>query len=276
MSADEIPIHTARDPDASQRVVGFDLETTGTDPSTDRIVEICLMAPGGRAKVWRVNPGLPIPAGATAVHGITDADVADAPLFEEIAPEVQRYVDGAILLGYNSRTFDTPLLHAELRRAGQPGIRMETVQEIDVMRIWKAMEPNSLSGAVRRWLGRPHEGAHSAREDVRATLEIWKAMSTAYGLRELDGVAMSKPENELDREGKFALDENGEVIFNFGKHKGKPVRAVDPGYLAWMSKDDFPSSTKAWVERLIVHSGDPPEAIEYRRRLAARSLQRER
>lgn len=252
-------------PEAARlRVVAFDLETTGTDPATDRIVELCVAPLDAPPFSARIDPGIPIPPGATAVHGIRDEDVEGCPTFRDVAPRVQALVDGATLLGYNSRSFDTPLLDAELRRAGERGIDLERVEEIDVYRVWQAVEPRTLAGAAKRWLGREHTGAHRARDDVRTTLAVYAKMRDAAGLTDEYAVRLTKPDHEIDRAGKFALDEVGRVCFTFGKHKGVPVNAVDPGYLEWMSKGEFPTSTKAVIPRLIEGNGDLPEAKAFR------------
>lgn len=234
------------------RVVFFDTETTGTDPENDRIVEICLMERGAPVETFRVNPGVPIPAAATAVHGITDADVKDAPAFADIAPKVQSIVEGAVLAGYNSRSFDTPLLHAELRRAGLPGIDLDTVEEIDVLRVWRAIEPRTLTGAVARWLDRDHADAHAAEGDVDAVSAVWNAIADARDLSLADAIRISKPANEVDRAGKFVQREDGEIVLTFGKHKNVPGSELPLDYLQWMMNAEFPGSTKAVAARLIM------------------------
>lgn len=249
------------------RVVAFDTETTGTDPENDRIVEICLVEKGAPAVTFRVNPGVPIPAAASAVHGIRDDDVRSCPPFADVAPKVQALVDDAVLLGYNSRSFDTLLLHHELRRAGQPGLDLDRVREIDVMRIWNALEPRTLTGAVRRWLGEDHAAAHEARADVEATLRIWERMAEHHELDAWDGIRLTAPPNEVDREGKFVLDAEGHVCYNFGQHVGSRTSAVDRGYLDWMMKSPrFSTGTKRIVARLLEHGGDLPEAAARRAR----------
>lgn len=250
------------------RFLAFDLETTGTNPEKDRIVEACFLEPGGTPVVFRVNPGVPIPPDASAVHGITDADVADAPPFADVAPKVQAIAQDAVLVGYNSRTFDTPLLDAELRRAGQPGLRLDDVREIDVLRVWQAVEPRTLTGAARRWLGASHDDAHAAHADVLVTMRVLEAIRAHAGLDERACMRLSHPENEVDRGGKFVVDDDGHVVFNFGKHQGVRASAVDAGYLKWMSGAEFPSSTKAVVARLIEHGGDLPELAARRAALA--------
>lgn len=240
--------------------MAFDLETTGTDPAKDRIVEICLAPVGGDLLSLRIDPGVPIPAGATAVHGIRDEDVRGAPAFRDVADRVQAIVEDAVLLGYNSRSFDTLVLDAELKRAGRRGLALDALPEIDVWRVWNAVEPRTLAGASRRWLGRDHEGAHGARADALAALAIWERIAAERALTAEAGIRLTRPATEIDRAGKFALDGDGHVVLTFGKHAGKRVTAVDPGYLVWMSGADFPSSTKAVIARLIEHDGDLPEA----------------
>lgn len=213
-----------------------------------------------------MDPGVPIPPGATAIHGISDADVRGAPPFSAIAPEVQRLVEGATLLGYNSRSFDTPLLDKELRRAGERGLDPHATQEIDVLRVWRAVEPRTLAGAMKRWTGREHREAHGAKADVAATLAVWEAIAGAFGLDAAYAARLTRPENEIDRGGKFKLNDAGVVCFAFGKHRDVPVRDVEPGYLEWMSRQDFPTSTKAVIPRLIEGGGDLPEAAAFRAR----------
>lgn len=235
-----------------ERIVALDIESTGTNPEKDRIVDLALATPEGRCVAFRFDPGVPIPAGATAIHGIRDEDVAGAPRFEARAAKIQAWVEGAVLLGYNSRRFDVPMLHAELRRAGQPGIDLDRVREIDVYRVWSEVEPRTLTGAARRWLAREHEGAHGAKADVQVTLDVWRQIQAEKGLAAEDAIRLTRPPNEIDRAGLFVANAEGDVLFNFGKHYGKPVRAVDASYLEWMSGDDFPASTKAVVARLLL------------------------
>lgn len=234
-------------------VVAFDLETTGTDPATDRIVELAILVPGMPARVFRVNPGIPIPPAATAIHGIGDGDVAGAPPFAAIAAEVQRLLAGATLLGYNSRTFDTPLLDCELRRAGEAGLDLDHVREIDVLRVWADVEPRTLTGAVRRWLDRDHPAAHGAAPDAAAALAVWERMSGILRLTPEDGRRMTRRGDEMDRDGRFVRDAEGHAVFNFGKHRGKRVRSVAgwEDYLRWMMTSDFPGSSKAVASGLL-------------------------
>jgi DNA polymerase III subunit epsilon len=230
----------------------FDLESTGTDPASDRIVSVALVSEEGDVLLNQtVNPGRPIPPGASEIHGLTDADVADAPLFAEIAPQLQKMVSGVVLGGYNSRNFDAPLLDAELRRAGQPGIDLAAVEEVDVFRVWLALEPRTLVGAVRHFLGQELEGAHDALHDAQATAKVCQALAAKHGLERADLLKLSRPAWEVDRAGKFRRDEeNGDVLFGFGKLRGQ-VATEHPDYLKWMLKRDFTPATKAVIHDLL-------------------------
>jgi DNA polymerase III subunit epsilon len=233
------------------RLVAFDVETTGTNPEQDRIVEISFCEPRGRPLTLRVNPGVPIPPAATRVHGIRDEDVARAPTFADVAAEVEVAIEGAVLVGYNSRSFDTIMLDAELRRAGRKGLALDQLREVDVLRLWHALEPRTLEGATRRWLGREHEGAHSSAADVTATLAVLDAMMAAHALDHDECVRRSVRESEVDRAGKIVRADDGRLTLNFGKDRGRALEEVDPGYLEWMLKSDFPESTKRVVARFL-------------------------
>ena len=236
----------------------LDLETTGTDPETDRIVSIAILDEEGTPLLEAlVDPGRPIPAEATAVHGITDADVADEAHFLALGPDVQALlIDGdPIVAGYNSRRFDVPLVDAELRRAGCAGLDLETIREVDVYLAWLALEPRTLEGAVRRWL--PHTDdvftAHEARDDARWTRRVANEMLFRTGLSWEDLERLSRPEDEVDRFGKFRWTEDGVIVFAFGKNEGMTA-ATQPGYLRWMLERDFPEETKEWTRRILAGS----------------------
>lgn len=259
----------------------FDLETTGLDPNTARIVELAAVdgeavregaapSPGERpgagahqlslaldrapTLLRRFHPGVPIPPGASAVHGITDRDVADAPRFEEEAAELQRLFEGRVLCGYNLRAYDTPLLDAELRRAGQPGLELEAVAEIDLYRVWCRLEPSeergsrTLEAAVRRYLGRTLEDAHAAAADTLVLPELRSAIRAEHGLSREELLELTVGPDEVDRAGKLRR-QGGEVVFAFGRHAGEPV-AERPEYVAWILRADFPEETKRILRRL--------------------------
>lgn len=254
------------------RLLYFDLETTGTDPESDRIVELAAVGPDEEEPlVRRYNPGRPIPPGATAVHGISDDDVADAPAFEEEAGWVQELIEGRVLCGYNIRSFDTVMLDLELRRAGQPGVDLDRVREVDLLRVWEEMEGGvrtagerssgpdgrggddaprwTLSHAVRRYLGRDLEGAHSAAGDTRVLPRLLDAMREAHGLGLEEMLVLSRRPDEVDRAGKLRR-RRGEVVFAFGKHRGEPV-TEHPDYARWILDADFPRDTKRALETFL-------------------------
>ena len=197
----------------------FDLETTGTDVSRDRIVEISVLKvyPNGNreSKTWLVNPTVPIPPASTDIHGISDAMVAQAPTFKELARQIHTMIKDSDLAGYNSDRFDIPLLAEELLRAGVD-FDLKNRVTVDVQTIFHKMEQRTLSAAYKFYCKKSLDNAHSAEADTTATYEI-------------------------------AYNEKGEEIFTFGKHKGRKVEEIleeEPGYFGWMLNADFPLYTK--------------------------------
>lgn len=236
----------------------FDLETTGTNPSTDRIVEISLIKvmPDGREMEHshRINPGIPIPASSTAIHHITDADVANEPKFSDIAAKLNKWLEGCDMAGYNSNKFDVPLLMEEFKRAGIP-FDTSGRRFIDVQNIFYAMEPRTLVAAYRFYCGKDLEGAHSATCDTHATYEVLMSQLDRYEDLQNDVEKLSKigQKRTLDLAGRIAEDENGNPVFNFGKYKGQKVEDVfkrDIGYYSWMMQGEFPQNTKDVITRL--------------------------
>ena len=226
-------------------LIVFDLETTGTDPRRDRIIEMAAVKlwPDGRReeKTKRFNPQIPIPKEASAVHGIYDKDVAHEPPFGKVArgPRgVAAYFAGCDLAGYNIIHFDIPMLMAELERAGER-LDISQVSVVDAFRIFRIREPRDLSGAMRFYCGKEHGEAHEALGDVLATLDVLEAQLNRYRdlpstPRALDA-AVRDPE-EVDRRGKLKWVD-GEVAVNFGRHKGKTLRYLareEPDYIRWM------------------------------------------
>jgi len=177
----------------SHPLVYLDLESTGLDIETARIVEIALLRDDGDTLVSVVHPGRPIPPEATAVHGVADGDVEMAPRFAEIAATVQVFLDGAVLVGYGSRRFDVPLLDAELRRAGQLGIDLDTSREIDLYEVWRALEPRTLVGAMTHYLGIVLAGAHGALADADAVRDLMPAMMAQHAATVEQLMALSRP-----------------------------------------------------------------------------------
>lgn len=234
-----------------ERMLAIDLEATGLDPLTDRIVELAIVRVRDGLVLLheRFCPGVPIPQQATAVHGISDADVAHCDYFATRAADVQKMLEGAILLGYNSRRFDTVMLDAELRRAGEVGLDLATTQEIDLLRVWAESERRTLGLAVQRFLGHAHAGAHGALDDAEVLVPLVHAMKRAWGLEDYDLLHMSCPPGEVDRSGRLRLNRGGKVVFNFGKHAGELV-SEHQDYLDWMLTSDFPPDTMHAIRKL--------------------------
>ena len=246
-------------------LVFFDLETTGIDPARDKIVELAMVRvePDGvrRALSLRIHPGRPIPREATAIHGIGDDDVRDAPQFCAIAQEVVALLAGADLAGFNVRRFDVPLLERELKECGHD-LAVGGRRIIDVMTIFHRKEPRDLSAAVRFFLERDHDGAHGAVADIEATLDVLDAQLAKYDdlPRDVDGLdRWLNPQvvDAVDRQGKFVIRE-GEIVFAFGKLRGRALREVarvERDYLEWILRQDFPEDARALVEKAL--RGEP-------------------
>lgn len=230
----------------------IDLETTGVNLGTDRIIEIAiikLLPDGSRtSKRKLINPGMPIPAASSEVHGITDAMVKEAPSFGQVAQELKQMLDGCDLGGYNSNRFDIPLLVEEFLRA-KVDFDMKGRRMIDVQQIFYKMEPRTLGAAFQFYCGKTLDGAHSAEVDAGATVEILQAQLQRYQTlgATVDTILKTIGEDPIvDFARRFVWD-NGVEVFNFGKFKGKPVAEVlkaEPQYYDWMMKGDFPQHTK--------------------------------
>lgn len=242
-------------------IILFDLETTGLDQQKDRIVEYAFASPDGSWQMTGlVDPGIPIPKEATEVHGISDEDVADAPRFEEVAEEIAETIEGAVLAGFNSRQFDVPFLAIALHRAGLQSEAKGVLEapEIDLYRVWKALEPRSLEGAIRRFAPfeeNAYSGLHRAEFDVAVLPDVFQGMVKTFGEQDSDRwLELSAPKHEVDRDGRFRRLEDGTVVFDFGKHKGREVTAETAGrrgYLEWMLGGDFGPEVKMLVRRVL-------------------------
>lgn len=240
-------------------IVFFDLETTGLNTEKDRIIEIAVVriSPFEPQIHYnrRLNPGIPIPAEATAIHGITDADVADMPSFSDIAQNLFEFLQGCDLGGYNIKKFDTKVLCAEFQRVGMD-FKLESRAIIDPIQIFYHYEPRDLAGAVKFYLGKNHDHGHTAKSDVEATVKVLDAMLDRYedlpcGINDLHKHFVDP--NAVDLEGKF-LRVDGHIHFNFGKYKGKSLDLIgqkDPGYLRWMLGSDFGPDTKKPIEEIL-------------------------
>lgn len=239
-------------------LVFFDLETTGTDIANDRIVEISLLKlfPGGNEdiKTFRINPGIPIPAEATAVHGISDEDVKDKPSFSALSEILLGILSISDLCGYNLLKFDFPLLRMEFARNN---IEFNTldVKLIDPMRIFMKNEPRDLTAALQFYCSENLDNAHSAEADTIATKKILLAQINKYddvpnSVAELSAYSTEGQRRFADITGKLMFNDNNEIVFSFGKHKGE--RVVDNvDYCGWVLGADFPEDTKAIIRQLL-------------------------
>ena len=231
----------------------FDLETTGIDVAKDRIVEISIFKvfPNGNkeSKTWLVNPTIPIPAFATAVHGITNEKVANEPTFKELASQVHAMIKDSDLAGFNSDRFDIPLLAEELLRS-EVDFDMKNRVSVDVQTIFHKKEERTLSAAYKFYCNQSLENAHSAEADTMATYEILKAQLDRYGDLDNDMKTLADyttRKKTVDFAGFIALNNEGKEIFTFGKHKGALVDEVfdkEPGYFSWIQNAEFPLYTK--------------------------------
>lgn len=246
-------------------LVFFDLETTGTNPNQDRIVEISYIKvyPNGReeAKTYRVNPGIPIPKEASDVHHITDADVADCPTFKEVGRLIAKDIEGCDLAGFNSNRYDVPLLVEEFLR-NDIDIDLSKRKLIDVQVIFHKMEQRTLSAAYKFYCNKELEGAHGAEADTRATYEVLKAQLDRYPDLQNDVnflAAFSSHNRNVDFAGKIVYNDQGVEVFNFGKYKDQPVEEVlkrDTGYYGWMMNGDFALDTKNVLTRIRLRSAN--------------------
>ena len=244
-------------------IIFFDLETTGTDPAKDRIVEISLIKvmPNGdqETKTRRINPEMPIPPAATAVHHITDEDVKDCPRFRESAKSLAAYIEGCDLGGFNSNKFDIPVLVEEFLRAGVD-IDLKKRKFVDVQNIFHKKEQRTLVAAYKFYCGKDLEAAHSAEADTLATYEVLLAQLERYDDLENDVDFLAEYSSRspfVDYAGRIIYDDRGVEVFNFGKHKGKAVEDVfreEPSYYSWMMNGDFPNYTKKVITEIRLRS----------------------
>ena len=243
----------------SRPLVFIDLETTGTQLSQDRVIEIAIIRlnPDGSRQVKRklINPQMPIPQVTTDIHGITNEMVKDAPTFKQVANEIKQFIGQSDLAGYNSNRFDIPLLMEEFLRAGME-FDMQHIRLVDVQKVFHMMEQRTLSAAYKFYCDKILESAHSAEADAAATLEILEAQVIRYPQLGQTVESLLKHIGE-DRFVDFArrmVFENGVEVFNFGKHKGRSVVDVlkmEPQYYDWMMKGDFPLHTKQKLTEIL-------------------------
>jgi DNA polymerase III subunit epsilon len=237
-------------------LVFFDLETTGTDIARDRIVQIAVLKlhPDGEEEIRTrlINPGIPIPPSATAVHHITDEAVAEEPKFRDIAKGLSDLFRGADIGGFNSNRFDIPILVEEFGRCSIAFPEQHALL-VDVQVIYHRKEERTLAAAYRFYCGKNLEDAHNAEADVKATLEVFTQQLEQYDdigstMEELH--RYSNSDTIVDYGRKLMRNEKGEIVYAFGKNRGKRV-LDDPGYAEWMLTGDFAESTKNVLRRLL-------------------------
>ena len=243
----------------SRPIIFFDLETTGTNIQTDRIVEISLvkLMPNGSftSKTRRINPEMPIPAEASAIHHITDEDVAGEPTFRQVAASLASQLSGCDIAGFNSNRFDIPLLDQEFHRAGMD-FDFSKAKFIDVQTIYHKKEPRTLIAAYRYYCGKDLTEAHSALADTTATMEVLLAQLEKYDDLPCEVGPLSEyacNNRNVDLMGRLVFDDQGREIINFGKYKGKLAEEVlsrDPGYYSWIMGGDFAQNTKNAFTRI--------------------------
>jgi DNA polymerase III subunit epsilon len=231
----------------------IDIEATGSNVSADRIVEIAIVKvlPDGNRTVKRkiINPQIPIPASISEIHGITDEMVKDAPTFKQAAHEIRQYLDGCDLSCYNAYRLDIPMLMEEFIRADVE-FDMKGRKVVDVQKIFHQMEQRTLSAAYKFYCNKSLEGAHGAEVDAVATAEILNAQLEKYPQlgTNIDSIIKAIGEEPIiDFARRFIFNDKGVEVFNFGKHKGRPVADVlkaEPQYYDWMMKGEFPMNTK--------------------------------
>src|ERR1700761_6474092 len=250
----------------------FDLEATGTNIGADRIVEISVIKlnPDGSedVKTWRVNPEMPIPLESSLIHGIYDEDIKGEPAFKALANDIAKFIGDSDLAGFNSNKFDIPMLMEEFLRAGVL-FDLDNRHFVDVQNIFHQMEQRTLKAAYQFYCKKDIVNAHSAEADTRATMEVLLAQIERYAdtewedkkgnrskpvVNDVEGLHkftnLSRP---VDFAGRMAYNEQGEEVFNFGKHKGKKIEDVfnvEPSYYSWMMQGDFPLYTKRKLEEI--------------------------
>lgn len=253
----------------------FDLETTGINITQDRVIQIAVIKVNVNGEVVRksniLNPGIPIPAESTAIHGISEADVVGKPMFKDVAKEYAKFLEGSDLSGFNILKFDIPMLVEEFLRAGVD-FDYSRKKIIDAQKIFHLMEKRTLSAAYKFYLHKELQNSHSAEADAEASMEVLMAQVERYAGQtvtdslgnkigeinnDMDVLAQLTSSELVDLAGRMIKNEKGEEIFNFGKHKNKPVALVlkqEPSYYDWMMNGDFPMDTKRRLTEIKLRS----------------------
>jgi DNA polymerase III subunit epsilon len=240
----------------------FDLETTGLNVSTDRIIEISILKlmPDGKREILtqRINPEIPISKESLEIHGISNEDLKDEPVFAKVAKSLVNFIGNADLSGYNVVKFDLPMFVEELLRANVD-FSLDGRKVVDVQHIFHRKERRDLAAAFKFYCNKEIINQHSAEADIAATEEVLQAQVLRYddigddmeSLYEFTGKQL---ENMVDLAGRVVLNDEGDAVFNFGKHKSKKVFDIfekDPAYYGWMIKNDFPQHTKQKLTELM-------------------------
>ena len=269
----------------------FDLETTGVNVASDRIVEISILKamPDGSedVKTLRINPGIPIPIESSLIHGIYDEDIRNERTFKQAGEELARFLDDCDLAGYNSNRFDIPVLMEEFLRAGID-FDIENRHFVDVQNIFHQMEQRTLKAAYQFYCGKDIENAHSAEADIKATYEVLKAQIERYqnqNWEDKKGIVSQPVQNNIealhaftnlnkpvDFAARMVYNEDGVEVINFGKHKGRPVEDVfqsEPSYYNWMLNGDFPLYTKRCLEKIWNRFNAKKDQLRIERQTAA-------
>lgn len=241
-------------------IIFFDIEATGLNIATDRIVELCYIKcmPDGteHSTTQRFNPGMHISEEATQVNGISDADVADCPSFKDEAPRIAADFENCDFAGYNSNHFDIPLLVEEFIRAGI-NFDITAARLVDVQTIFHKMEKRDLTAAYKFYCKKDLTEAHTAEADTRATLEVLEAQLDRYADTLQNNIAFlaeyTRRNRNVDLAGRIVLNEQGIETINFGKYRGRAVADVlrrDPAYFRWIQQGDFTQNTKQAFMRI--------------------------
>ena len=240
-------------------IVFFDLETTGLNPQTDRIIEICAIKlhPDGRreVKTRRINPTIPISKESSEITGITNADVKDCPVFRQLSKGIHSFFEGCDISGYNILRFDLPLLQEEFKRVGI-NMDMRGINVIDVQRIYHKKEPRTLEAALQYYCNEELAGAHAAENDVEATIKVLAGQLEKYDdlSEDVEAVAkFCKDDRWVDNAGRLHW-KGEEVAIGFGRKQGMLVKELlknDRGFIDWIINGEFPNDTKQILKDAI-------------------------
>jgi DNA polymerase-3 subunit epsilon len=237
----------------------FDIESTGANPRSDRIIDLAIVKvmPDGKrtTHTFRVNPGQPIPKEVTAIHGISDADVANCPPFIKIAQQVADILEGCDLCGYNLGRFDIPMLAEEFLRA-RIKCNLDNRRVIDPQRVYHKREPRDLTAALAFYCGEMHIGAHGAEADALATIRVLEGQYEKYhdlpaDIDELHNYCNQRDPSWVDQMGRLRWA-NGEIVLNFGRKKDTPLKTIietDPSFIKWILKGDFPRDMQEIISK---------------------------